>query len=475
MQSIMVASRNESATETLRACFQPEYQVDVVDTRDACIEAVQKKRCDFVFIDLDLLGTSLSPNDYRNALQPFWHLLPAVETIVMSRPENIRDAVMAVKAGASNYLTFPLNADEARFVTESLRLSARMEYELRYLRDRFWQTDSLEIVQTQSPAMKSVFDKIQSVAPTRTTVLLVGETGTGKGVLANLIHRHSHRSHKQFISVHCGALPDTLIESELFGHEKGAFTGAHRRKLGKFEISHEGTIFLDEIGTITPTAQIKILQVLQDQTFSRLGGQGNIEVDVRIVAATNADIKEMNRQGQFRSDLYYRLSVFPIEIPPLRERIEDIPSLIQAFLKRLNRFYAKNVRDVHPQVMRSLERYPWPGNIRELENLIERAYILESTNLLTPDSFPADLIQQGSAQRTTTVDTSLPLSEVRKRGIEAIERQYLTQLLTLHRGRIKRTANAAAITPRQLHKLLTKYLIRKEEFKNLPIDEQKKN
>jgi transcriptional regulator with GAF, ATPase, and Fis domain len=316
--------------------------------------------------------------------------------------------------------------------------------------------------------MKAVYRNIRSVAPTKSTVLLSGETGTGKGIAANLIHRHSNRREGPFISVHCGAIPDTLLESELFGHEKGAFTGAVRRKLGKFEIATGGTIFLDEIGTITPSAQIKLLQVLQDGIFQRIGGEQSIKTDVRVICATNTNLKWMCEEGDFRKDLYYRINVFPIDIPPLRERVEDIPHLVEVFLKQMNKFNTKEINDVSPQVVETLKRYSWPGNIRELENLMERAYILETSSVLTPESFPVELFESESVSANPPVDSSLTLAEVRRKGIEDIERNYLKELLARNRGRVKESAEAAGITTRQLHKLMAKYGIRKEEFRTSP-------
>jgi transcriptional regulator with GAF, ATPase, and Fis domain len=350
-------------------------------------------------------------------------------------------------------------------VIENIHESLIMQSEVDYLRDKFWESDLSEIIQTKNPVMKTVFDKIRSVSPTKSTVLLTGETGTGKGVLANLIHRHSNRKDAQFISVHCGAIPDTLLESELFGHEKGAFTGAIRRKLGKFEIASGGTIFLDEIGTITPSAQIKLLQVLQDGTFQRVGGEETIEANVRVIAATNTDLKEMCDAGRFRKDLYYRINVFPIELPPLRERAEDVPYFIEVFLKRLNRLNTKEIYDIHPQVFEALRNYTWPGNIRELENLMERAYILETSSILTPESFPGELFDSGTLSATVLVDAGLSIAEVRRKGLEDIERNYLKEQLTQNGGKIQNTARAAGITTRQLHKLMKKYGIRKEDFK----------
>jgi transcriptional regulator with GAF, ATPase, and Fis domain len=296
-------------------------------------------------------------------------------------------------------------------------------------------------------------------------VLITGETGTGKGVIARLVHQHSKRTEKQFISVHCGGIPESLLESELFGHEKGAFTGAIRRKLGKFEIAHGGTIFLDEIGTISTSMQISLLQIIQERTFERVGGETVIKADVRVIAATNTNLLKMVEQGSFRSDLYYRLNVFPIELPRLEDRIEDIPILVETFLKRLNRVNAKHINDIHPEVLDAFQCYSWPGNIRELENLIERAYILESSSILTPKSFPADLFKNGKKKSKLFIDASLTLQEVRQREIERVERQYLTELLIKNHGKIKQTAKEAGIGERQLNKLMNKFGILKEEFK----------
>ena len=468
MKHILIASENQMACDALRESFSREFRIDAVSNKASCLDKFGKRRYDFTFIDLDLFRESSlvkGQYDYKTALQPFRQAFPTAEIIVMSSQDMIREAVMAVKAGASDYLTYPIDKEEAKHIVESLYEVARKESELNHLREGFWQADLLELVQTNSPLMREVLEKAQAVAPTKSTVLLTGETGTGKGVVAKLIHSNSHRREKQFISTHCGAIPDTLLESELFGHEKGAFTGAIRRKLGKFELAHRGTIFLDEIGTITPSAQIKLLQVLQEKTFQRVGGEANIEVDVRIIAATNTDLKKMIDQELFRRDLYYRLSVFPIEIPPLRERREDISLISRHILTRLNRYHIKEIQNIHPQILEAFDRYSWPGNIRELENLMERAYILETSSMLTPEGFPSELFTPEDTRKYLPLDTTLKLAEVRRRSVEIIERQYLKKLLATHEGRIGKTAHAAGISARQLNKLMTKYGIRKEEFK----------
>ena len=338
--------------------------------------------------------------------------------------------------------------------------------ELDYLRDRFWQDEAMSYVRTKNAEMQDVFTKVKDVAPTKSTILLFGETGVGKGLIAKIIHQHSSRKNTQFIQVHCGAIPDNLIESELFGHEKGAFTGAVKRKLGKFELAHRGTIFLDEVSTLTPAAQIKLLHVLQESTLQRVGGEADIKVDIRVIAATNDDLKELVEQRRFRRDLYYRLNVFPIGIPPLRERVEDIPQMVNEFVARLNQTYVKAVRGIQPEVLKTLMSYDWPGNIRELENLVERAYILEKAALLTAESFPRELFDKGPSSAVLPLNIGLPLAEARNRLVENFERQYIKEVLQRTQGKIGEAAGLAGIGVRQLNKLMNKYHLAKEDFKS---------
>ncbi len=321
-------------------------------------------------------------------------------------------------------------------------------YAANRLEDGFWRADWLETIRTESPRMREVYEKVKSVAPTKTTVLLQGDTGVGKGNVAKLIHQHSSRKDGPFVHVHCGTLPDTLVESELFGYEKGAFTGAEKRKLGRFDSAQKGTIFLDEINTISTALQIKLLQVLQDHIFQRVGGETSIEADVRVIAAANANLRQLSTEGEFRRDLYYRLSVFPIEIPALADRREDIPHLIQSFIQRFNYVFSKEIHTVDPQVVQALQRYPWPGNIREMENLLERAYILETTSVLCPESFPQEIMSDAGSAAEVVLDASLPLATVRKQALEHIESQYLKELLTLHQGRLNRAALTAGLRSR---------------------------
>ncbi len=466
MRSALVISTPTNEVERIRSAFAPELRFSVAADLESARRVLERARYDIIFIDLAALEAGGAAVSNEDALVNFKQRNPAGEVVILAQPAQVRQAVRLVKAGASDYLTYPISPEEVKLVTESIAKSILRQSELDYLRDKFWKTDALDVIQTRNAAMSEVFKKIRSVASTRTTVLLVGETGTGKSILAKLIHQHSNRQKMQFISVHCGAIPDTLLESELFGHEKGAFTGAVRKKLGKFEIAHGGTIFLDEIGTLTPSAQIKLLQVLQDGTFSHVGGEETIHTNARVIAATNSDLKKLCEEGQFRKDLYYRLNVFPVEIPPLHERIEDLPHLIDLLLKRLNREFQKGIQGVHPQVVEALSHYEWPGNVRELENLLERAYILETTAVLTPEGFPKELFNRNGCAPVLPVDTRMPLADARKTALEDFERHYIKELIARNRGRINASAVEAGISTRQLHKLMSKYGIHKEAYKN---------
>lgn len=429
-----------------------------------------------IFLDIDILkhGKTTGAAKIGEEVKYIRSKVGNIPLVVMSSSDKVADAIKAVKNGANSYLTYPVQPTELKHVLDSVRILSN-EGTPKQSGEIFWKVTVFHLVKTESPLMQRVFDDIQRVAPTDATVLLTGETGTGKNMLAKLIHEHSHRADKPFIPVHCGAIPETLIESEFFGHEKGAFTGAMRKKLGKFEIANGGTIFLDEIGTITLPVQIKLLQVLQEGVFYRVGGDNPLHTDVRIIAAANVDLKSLVEKGCFRQDLFYRLNVFPIFVPPLRERKEDIPLLVEIILEKLNRRHHRNIKAVSTEVMEAFMRYNWPGNIRELENVMERAYILESQDILTSINFPSDIM--GSTKKChepflnifsvlNSENEPFPgISEFRKMVVDHAERMYLSKLLKLHGGRINLSAKAAGITTRQLRKLMLKHNIKKDQFK----------
>lgn len=458
MKDILILSRCEDEWLLISRALSHVGNIRRASDIETALTLHAQSPFDLILADIELLAS-------HPGMPAFKSINPFVQFIVLCTRSNTLQAIEAVKTGAVGYLQSPVRQQDIQLVLSALSRSRYRDFELDYLRDKFWKTEWQDTIRSKNEGMKKIFKNIRSVAPTIATVLLLGETGTGKSTLARLIHRHSRRSEKPFISINCGAIPDTLIESELFGHEKGAFTGAVRKKPGRFEMAETGTIFLDEIGTISPAAQVKLLQVLQDGTFSRIGGDTMLKADVRIIAATNSDLEEAVGKGLFRKDLFYRLNVFPIEVPPLKERSEDLESLVDQFLKKLNVKYAKNIQTVLPPVLDGFRRYDWPGNIRELENILERAYILETSTVLTPDNLPIET-QAAVARDIPAPDTGQTLAQARQYAVNACEVSYLTRLLAQTNGRIRETAQQAGITTRQLNRLLTRHGLDKKQFKH---------
>lgn len=342
----------------------------------------------------------------------------------------------------------------------------QLQGELEFLREKCVEPSPFITTDTNSPVMKKLYQQIQRVAETNSNIYISGETGTGKSLLAKLIHQNSPRKKEPFIGLHCGAIPDALLESEFFGYEKGAFTDAHSAKPGKFELANKGTIFLDEVGTMPMIAQIKLLQIIQDRKNSRIGSTKEIDLDVRVISASNEDLQHLCDEGRFRKDLYYRLNVFPVTLPPLRERREDIPLLVTTFLEKLNKLYNKKISGITPKAMDLLMAYHWPGNIRELENVLERAYILETSDILEPSNLPGEFgIVSQIKDDSVVFDANRTLKELRAIESSRVEKIYLRTLLADFKGRIEATAKAAGISTRQLHKLLSKHQIKKEDFK----------
>ncbi|WP_167590445.1 sigma-54 interaction domain-containing protein [Oceanidesulfovibrio indonesiensis] len=474
-RAMLIATSRGEELEQLRSALAGQWRIMSCIDSGELLSMSLASPCFAVLVDVDFLRDVASQDSGAQAggaeagLHLLWKRVPGAHVVILAGAGDMREVVATVKKGADNYLTYPIHPDEVRYVLESLEAAHRMEGELSYLRDSFWGEDVKRLTRTESPAMREVLTKAKAAAPTSALILLTGESGTGKSSLAKLIHAHSMRKDKPFVAVHCGAIPDTLVESELFGHEKGAFTGAVRRKLGKFEIAHGGTLFLDEVGTLSMAAQVKLLQVLQEKTFHRVGGETDILTDARVIAAANQDLKAMVREGRFREDLYYRLNVFPLDIPPLRERKMDIPLLVASFLERLGSEYGKQLHGVTPETLEALARYDWPGNVRELENLVERAFILEDSHMLTLDSFPVEFHPAHACyaeQAQRSVGAEMTLAEVREQARDAVEKQYLQDVLAMHGGRINKTAAHAGITPRQLHKLMARHGLDKKQYKN---------
>jgi DNA-binding NtrC family response regulator len=466
MNRVLILAPAPEVIRTVSRALPEEAAVEGADQIQKAIKIHNQNPFSLIFIDLQLLKATGAKYDFTQLALLYKKTNPISKFVVLSAKSSIRDAVQMVRDGADDYLTYPIDTDKVRLIFESVKKTSIINLELDYLRDQFWKTEWLHVVKSHHPAMRKVFANIRAVAPTIATVLLHGETGTGKGLIARLIHRHSLRHDKPFIAVHCGAIPDTLLESEMFGHEKGAFTGAVQKKLGKFEMARDGTIFLDEIGTVSAAAQIKLLQVLQDGSFSRVGGEQLLKTEARVIAATNSDLKQLCEEGRFRKDLYFRLNIFPVEIPALRDRIEDLSSLIAVILEKLNHRYGKNIHRLHSSLNEVLKKYDWPGNVRELENILERTYLLEKSDVLTPEHFPAEMFSREFAMPFQLLDEALSLAEARKIALEKFERVYIENLIARNKGKIGPSAAKAKITPRQLNRLMVRYGIRKEDYKD---------
>ena len=467
-QAILIVSPDLDVQKTFRESLGDQFEIEAFGNEAQAFKSFKNHRYEFTFFDIELLKEAQSGGqkvDYKSAIDKYRKTFPMANIVILAKGSMTRDAVRAVKAGADDYLNYPVEPSELALVTAKVEEQVRVESEIEFLRDQFWSVDAQKVIETKSPKMKRVYELVKSVAATRSTVLLTGETGVGKSMIAKLIHDHSTRKDGPFIPVHCGAISENLVESELFGHEKGAFTGAIQRKMGKFELAHGGTIFLDEIGTVSSNTQIKLLQVLQDSIFQRVGGETDIKVDVRVIAATNENLKEMVEEKTFRRDLLHRLSVFPVEIPPLRERREDIPKMLEFFLERFKSEGLKDIKGFRPEVLEALVNFEWTGNVREMENIVERAYILENTEYVGPESIPLEIVGESETSAVVPLDLHKTLAEARNEVIENFERQYLQELLAEKGGKISETAEAAGVGVRQIHKLMVKYGLSKKEFK----------
>jgi len=365
---------------------------------------------------------------------------PELSIVVMTAYGTVESAVEAMKAGAFDYLLKPIDLEHVRVILSKIEANQRLVMENRYLKRRLEQFEDFREIVGGSDAIKMVLADVSRVARSDANVMIRGESGTGKELVARAIHYASHRSSGPFLAVNCTSLPETLLESELFGHERGAFTGATSRHLGRFELADKGTIFLDEIGDISPAIQAKLLRVLETRTFQRLGGERDIQVDIRVLAATNRDLEAKVKEGSFREDLYYRLNVIPITMPPLRERRDDILPLTEHFIKKYNRKNNKSVKGITPETKDLFLRYRWPGNVRELENLVERAIVLSRGDIIDVQDVSLAL---GAGQEEVTDMEDLRLEELEKRAIvRALKRtkgsiMEASQLLGIHRNTLR--------------------------------------
>ncbi|MBU0462402.1 MAG: sigma-54 dependent transcriptional regulator [Proteobacteria bacterium] len=462
---VLLISKEKIIIEAITREIGPDIDLLTARSLNKGLQVFEAQKTAVVLIDAAISGLP-DRSAFKKLFSDFWEINPMARFIILTTKGNIQIAIKAVEAGASSYLLCPAGFAQMNKAVASVLRHMDSSQQAKHFITQDSQSGFLEMLKTRSETMKRVFEKIALVSQTETTVLLTGETGVGKGIIARLIHEKSGRSAGPMLNVHCGAIPESLIESELFGHEKGSFTGAIRNKKGKFEQASRGTIFLDEIGTVTAATQIKMLQVLQDKTFQPVGSEKTFSTDVRVIAASNSDLEQMVDRGEFRKDLYFRLNIFPIEIPALRLRKKDLPLFITFFIDQLNSKHEKQIKGVTPEVMEAFDNYAWPGNIRELENLLQRAFILGDKPFLGVSVFPADLFT-GSKTNMPSPSTYLgTLAEIRQKAVAKAETEYLCAVLKAHSGKINQASMTAGISRRQLHKLLSKHGIRKVDFKS---------
>ena len=468
----------------LDGCIVDLIERETSDDLECCVQSVsnhyelivkcQENYYDAIFIDLDHPRSgSLAEIDQLKAL------LPTVRCFVLTSLPQWEQAVQAIKLGAEDYIAKPLPLERLNSIIQGLKKiptprpngESRLEF-----------NKSKRII-GRSPAVQKIYELIQKLARVETSVLIRGESGTGKELVAQALHYNSSRRSGPFVAVNCGAIPENLIESELFGFEKGTFTGADKKKIGKFQFAHGGSIFLDEIGDVSPQTQVKLLRVLQEKKITPVGSNQDLAIDVRIISATNRPLEKMMQEGKFRSDLYYRLNVMPITLQPLRERLEDVADLAGFMIEKFNRLHERQIRSLRPESLLALQKFDWPGNIRELENVIEHAFIIEGSDEIHIDSLPPHIQNQSSdpGESNLEVVSSLRLQD-ELRTIEHLmseanslkypelkeqfEIEFIKRALKAFNGRINQTAEQTQMTKVTLLRKLEKYNINPKEFQH---------
>jgi DNA-binding NtrC family response regulator len=427
---------------------------------ERALELVEATRPEVLLTDLKMPGM-----DGLELMRRAHEIDPTLPVIVITAFATIESAVAAVKEGAFDYLPKNFSVDQLTVTVDRAIRQRTLQVENRNLREQLQITFGLDRLLGRSPAMASVFELIKKAARSEANILVLGESGTGKELVARAVHANSPRASQPFVPVDCASLPENLLESELFGHEKGAFTGAVRSKPGLVELAHRGTLFLDEIGELPLGLQSKLLRALQERQIRRVGGTGQVSVDVRVVSATNRNLREAITKGEFREELYYRVNVIAIDLPPLRARAGDIELLARAFLQRYGQ---KRVTAFDQAALAALEAYPWPGNVRELQNVVERACALADTATVTRHDLPDYVLHAGArpsgppgATGAAPVSTAgLPLHEAREQWMRTFEGAYLRDLLDAHGGNISAAAKTAGIDRKTFHRLVSKYDIR---------------
>lgn len=439
--NILIVDDEISIQDSLSGILRDEgYEASVATDGNTALKIIEEDPPDLIFLDIVMPGI-----DGIETLKKIKEKYPDIYVIIISAYGTIETAVKAIKFGAFDFIEKPLSLEKVILTVKRAFDFLKLNQENRLLRQKFFSPFRIDGI---SSTVKKLEDEIERAAPTHASILIRGENGSGKELVAQLIHQKSRRSDKPFIEVNCAAIPEELIESELFGHEKGAFTGAASRKQGKFDLAHEGTLFLDEIGDMSLKTQAKILRILEEQKFERVGGSKTIEVDVRIIAASNKNLEDEIMKGSFREDLYFRINVIPIVVPPLRERREDIPILANEFLKRFLEELNLEEKKIVPEAMEILVDYKWPGNVRELKNLIERLVIMTKNNIIKPDDIPPALRSDVSPNVHSDIFTINLLKDAK----DEFERQYILHKLSQFAENIAKTAEAIGIERSHLYR-----------------------
>lgn len=442
--SILIADDEKNIREGLGKALEMEgYEVLLAEDGQEAFDRVGDEEVDLVIADLKMPRMS-----GEELLRRMVDMHPTVPVIILTGHGTIESAVQAMRSGAFDFVTKPVNLDRFSLLVRRALSTRELVLQHRHMQEELDKRRSFTNIIGTSSQMKRIFEKIQQVAPTRASVLVTGESGVGKELVADAIHNLSGRKERPFIKVHCAALSESLLESELFGHEKGAFTGAVSRKRGRFELANGGSIFLDEIGEIAPSVQIKLLRVLQEKTFERVGGEETIEVDVRVISATNRDLKNDIASGSFREDLYYRLNVVNIDVPPLRERKDDIPLLVAAFIREFAKENNKPVEAIDPKARAALYAYSWPGNTRELRNCIESAVVMCKGTIIQLDDLPPSITESDESD-VIRVEVGTTLSKA--------EREVIRRTLLHHKGNKSKTAEVLGIGRKTLHRKIKEY------------------
>jgi len=460
---ILIAEDEAKMCRVLELNLKDRYDLDFAGNGEEALALIQMKAIDLVLTDM-----KMPVKDGISLLHDVKRIDPGLPVILVTAYGSVESAVKAMKEGAYDYIVKPLKMDEIEVVIEKALAHADLVRENRYLKAELKRSHGLDSIISVNPKVFETLDLVRQIADSRATVLLEGESGTGKELVARSLHFSSQRASGPFVVVNCSAIPRELLESELFGYEKGAFTGASRMKLGSFEMANNGTLFLDEIGEMPKELQAKILRALEGYQFMRVGGVENIEIDTRVVTATNKSLKEAVTAGTFREDLYYRLNVLTLRLSPLRERKEDIPLLVRHFLQKHREESKGRSVEVSEQALSLLERYDWPGNVRELENCIVRVMVLTKSGVIEDKDLPPEIrsreICTPKGDLRTWDDVKAVKKVVRARVVEEIERTFVEEALRRNRGNVSRSSLEMGMDRRQLQNMIRKYRIKPQDY-----------